>query len=304
MRADAVVYVNGAFIVRYAVRGQPSPRMVWSVGNMTLTPKGLTLTDRSARTFLPLEAIGMVGPPPTTMLPPPVGMEQVLAVHHVENGAPCVTMIAFAAVTVNNFPMQLAGALTGTVNAFAPSLGPSGEAAYEPVSFEFDVDRIRLGTRAGQREIPLDAISTLTPSRGRDQRGRDFVEWSIDYVAGGAISTLRLLSYERVQFLVPLLLSIQSLRRSSALGRGSRPTDALSETAQQVAALLYTGGVSAASIEQMLAITGDKVDAAYEELLRLGLADVVRVRKEVALNAAGMKAVDEIMKRQMENPTL
>lgn len=304
MRPDAVIYVNGAFLPRFSVRGVQGPRVPWEMANITLTPRQLDIAGRAGRVSIPLASVRLVGAPPQTMQPPPVSMEQVLAIHHEERGETIVTMLAFPRVTVKNFPMQLAGALTGTVNAFVPSMGADGRAAYDPASFEFDVDRVIVRTRAGPRELPLESIATVSPARRRDQQGREFVEWTIDHVAQQGLSTLNLISYERTQFLFPLLMAIQGLRKSSALGRESRPSERLSETAQQVAVLLYTGGQSHATLEQMLALSPDKLDEVYEELLKQGLADVVRVRKEIALNPSGLRAVDEIMKKQLESPTL
>lgn len=302
MTQDFTIYSNGAFIHRYIVGDKVTPRPVWDVGNFTLTLDALDLSTRIQRQRIALRDVTLVGPPPKTMTPPPASMEQVLALHHVEAGMRCVTMIAFPAVTVRNFPMQLAAALTGRVNAYVPQVS-GGQVRYDPVVFAFLHDRLEIQGATLTAAIPLDKVSTMQPARRKDAQGREFVEWTVQYVAPGGIASLSLLSYERTQFLYPLLLSIQGLRKHAVLGAESRASDALSEAAQQVAVLLYTG-VAASQIEQMLALSPDKLDALNEELLRLGLADVVRVRKEVALNPAGMRAVDEIMKKQLETPTL
>lgn len=302
--ADFTVYSNGAFIQHYMVGDRVTSRAVWDLGNFTLTSEALDLASRSSRHRIPLRDIQFVGPPPKTMLPPPASMEQVLALHFTSGGQSCVTMIAFPAVTVRNFPMQLAAALTGRITAYVPQLGGAGAVRYDPVAFQFVNDRLEISGAGHTRSVPLDTISTLQCGKRRDTQGREFVEWTVQHVADQGLVSLNLVAYERAQFLYPLLLSIQGLRKHAALGRDARPSENLSEAAQQVAVMLYTGGVTAGQLEQMLGLSPEKLDAVYEEILRLGLADVVRVRKEIALNPAGMRAVDEIMKKQLESPTL
>lgn len=301
--AEFTIYSNGAFIQSYMVGDKVTQRPIWEIGNFTLTLDALELASRSSRYRIALRDVTFVGPPPKTMIPPPASMEQALALYHVANGVTCVTMIAFPAVTVRNFPMQLAAALTGRINAFVPQVG-GASVRYDPVVFSFLGDRMDISGTGYSRSVPLDAISTLQCAKRRDSQGRDFVEWTVQHVADQGLASLNLVAYERAQFLYPLLLAIQGLRKHAVLGRESRPSESLSETAQQVAVMLYTGGVTAAQLEQMLGVSPDKLDAVYEEILKLGLADVVRVRKEIALNPAGMRAVDEIMKKQLESPTL
>lgn len=296
--SDAKVYVNGAFIPRHSVNGRAAERPFWRVGNLTLTEDALELTSKGERVLLPLASIAAVAVPPNSMVPPPVQFDQMLYLAHVENGQSVMTAIAFPRITVRNFPLQLAAMLTGTIRVFLPR-GSNAAAGYEDAKLRFWLDQFQLQRVVGQQKIPLDVISNVQFTRLRDGQQREYVECTLDYVEGSSVRQMTFLTFDRLQFLPHLLGAVQGLRRNASLVRAQEAGAALGEMAQQVAVLLYTGGVTASSIEQMLAIKPDDVDKIYEDLLKLGLAEVVKVRKEIQLTPQGVKVVDDIMKKQL-----
>lgn len=298
MSDDVRVYTNGAFIPRHVAGGRPMERPFWRVGNLLLTQDALELTTKTDRYVIPFASVTSVGAVPSGMIPPPVSLEQMAYVQHTDGQTPCATAIAFPRATVKNFPLQLAAMLTGTVRVYVPR-GNSAQAGYDEARLRFVHDQFRVQHAVGEGRIPLDAISSVAFSRTRDANGREYLESGLHYVESGGVRSLTFLSYERVQFLQQLLYAVQGLRRNASLVESRGAADSLPETAQQVAVLLYTGGVTAASIEGMLGLKPDDVDRVYEQLLKLGLAEVVKLRKEIALTPAGMKVVDDIMKKQL-----
>lgn len=295
MASDVKVYVNGAFIPNFLVNGgAPSARPPWRVGNLILTGDAVEATDRQGRHAIALAAVTALSGPVGTMTPPPASFSQVILVHHKTASGTAATAIALPAVTVKNFPLQLSAALAGSVKAFIPT-----GSAYEEVRFSYESDKFRIVRRIGQLVVPLDKVSSLTVSKGRDSQGREFLEWVLQYVEGDSVKPLSFVGYERLPFLYGVLAGVAGMRRNVAHEQ-AKALDKVSEMAEQVAVLLYTGGVNGAMIEQMLSLSPDQLDAIYEELLKLGLADVVKVRKEIKLNAAGAKVVDDIMKKQLE----
>lgn len=292
------VYVNAAFIPRHSVGGRPQERAFWRVGNALLTEDGLELSTKTERLVVPLASVSAVGAPPAAMMPPPLSFEQVLYLHHLDGGAQVGTALAIPRVTVRNFPLQLAAMLTGAVRVFVPR-GTTHDAGYDECWLRFVLDAFRVQRAVGETRIPLDAISSLSVARASDNAGRPYLECVIHHIDGADVRSMTFLTYDRLPFLQQLLSAVAGLRKNASIVQAKGSADALSETAQQVAALLYTGGVTAGAIEQMLGLKPDDLDRVYEELLKLGLAEVVKVRKEIALTPAGAKVVDDIMKKQL-----
>ena len=75
-----------------------------------------------------------------------------------------------------------------------------------------------------------------------------------------------------------------------------KPKARLNDIEEQIATLIYTG-VDSASIESMLGITTEELNRYFDKLVELGLAKVVKVRKELELTPRGVAVVNEIMKK-------
>uniref|UniRef100_A0A7C2S5T5 Taxis protein n=1 Tax=Archaeoglobus fulgidus TaxID=2234 RepID=A0A7C2S5T5_ARCFL len=76
----------------------------------------------------------------------------------------------------------------------------------------------------------------------------------------------------------------------------NKPNEALSEIEEQILTMVYTG-VDSVSVESILKITTDELNELYDRLVNLGLARVVKIRKEIELTPKGVALVNEIMKR-------
>ncbi len=77
----------------------------------------------------------------------------------------------------------------------------------------------------------------------------------------------------------------------------SKPKAKLSEIEEQIAMMLYSG-LSSVDIESILGITTDELNNYFDRLVNLGLAKVVKVRKELQLTPKGVALVNELMKKR------
>lgn len=66
---------------------------------------------------------------------------------------------------------------------------------------------------------------------------------------------------------------------------------------QQVAMLVYSG-MDSHAIENMLNIPHKQLDAIYDKILKLGLAEVVTIRREVQLTSKGVRYISDATKSQ------
>ncbi len=69
----------------------------------------------------------------------------------------------------------------------------------------------------------------------------------------------------------------------------------LSEIEEQIATLIYSG-LDSAAIESMLNLSTEELNMYYDRLVNLGLAKVVKIRKELELTPKGIKVVTESLK--------
>ena len=75
-----------------------------------------------------------------------------------------------------------------------------------------------------------------------------------------------------------------------------KPKEKLSEIEEQVLTMVYSG-VDSSSIESILGISTEELNKIYDKLISLGLARLVKIRKEVELTPRGVSFVDDIMKK-------
>lgn len=76
----------------------------------------------------------------------------------------------------------------------------------------------------------------------------------------------------------------------------SKPKEKLSEVEEQILTMVYTG-VDSVSVESILGVTTEELNKMYDRLVDLGLARVVKIRKEIELTPRGVALVSEIMKK-------
>ena len=75
-----------------------------------------------------------------------------------------------------------------------------------------------------------------------------------------------------------------------------KPKEKLSEVEEQILTLVYSG-VDSTGIESILGISTEELNKYYDKLINLGLAKVVKIRKEIALTPRGVILVNDIMKK-------
>ena len=75
-----------------------------------------------------------------------------------------------------------------------------------------------------------------------------------------------------------------------------KPEVKLTEIEEQVAVMLYSG-LDSVNIENILGISTDDLNKCFDKLVDLGLARVVKIRKELELTPKGIALVNTIMKK-------
>jgi hypothetical protein len=72
-------------------------------------------------------------------------------------------------------------------------------------------------------------------------------------------------------------------------------SEGLEEMEEQIATLIYTG-LDSVSVEQMLGLSTEELNKYYDRLVELGLAKVVKIRKELELTPKGVALVSRVQK--------
>ncbi|AIY89717.1 CheF family chemotaxis protein [Geoglobus acetivorans] len=75
-----------------------------------------------------------------------------------------------------------------------------------------------------------------------------------------------------------------------------KPREKLSEIEEQILTMVYSG-VDSAGIESILGIPTEELNRYYDRLIELGLAKVVKIRKEIELTPKGVNLVNDAMKK-------
>jgi hypothetical protein len=301
---DPGTFIAGAILPRFVVHGAVDRNARWRIGSLRATPTAIEWRSREAALDVPTASIATLEGGGTRLFPTATAFESSAILWTLDpDGSKVGTGIAWPRITLENFPLQLAACVTGVVRVRVMPLGDAarGDRASEDATFAFRRDAFlvaRASAGATQR-IGLDRMAGLAARRARRADGREALEWTLEYVEDDRVERLSFSSVERLPFLAQLLATLQGMRRNAPLLAGFE-AEALGETAEQVAVMLYTGGATAASIEQLLGLTGEEVDEVFDELVQRGLATVVRVRRDIQLTPAGAKLVDAVMKRQME----
>jgi hypothetical protein len=298
------MFVPAAALPRCVVDGTPQPDLRWQTGNLSIGDASIEFRGRSPDAFaLPLASVVRVTGLSFRTTPPPVEFGECILLHHLDaKGVQVATAIAYPRHSVGNVPLQLAGALTGTIPVLAidTSEAAGGPPRMQEARFSMDGAGFVVERGGTSLRIRLEDVAGVETRAVRLADGRDGLEWVIHHVDGPArVAQVSLLAADRLHFLAPLLQAVQGLRQNASRERGVDAAS-FSAIAQQVAVMLYVGDADAAALQTMLKLTPDEIERIYEDLLARGLADVVRVRKEIRLNAAGAKLVDDIMRQQTQ----
>ena len=140
--------------------------------------------------------------------------------------------------------------------------------------------------RSASRSTTLQLIE-LTK---RDVQGKPTDVVRIDHLESGeVVSSLVLCPLSTLQVLYNFL-------KETTKGMDMKGTE-LDSVDQQVAMLIYSG-MDSHAIENMLNIPHKQLDAIYDKIMKLGLAEVVTIRREVQLTTKGVRYISDATKSQ------
>jgi hypothetical protein len=135
--------------------------------------------------------------------------------------------------------------------------------------------------------VPLSEVTSIELTQ-RDVQGKQTDVVKIDHLESGDVIT---------SFVLCPLSTLQVLFNflKDATKEMETKHDALDPLSSQVAMLVYSG-MDSHSIENMLSLSGSQVDEIFNKLTGLGLAEVVRIRKEVQLTSKGVRFISDSIK--------
>ena len=136
--------------------------------------------------------------------------------------------------------------------------------------------------------VPVNDVAAIELTK-RDVQGKPTDVIRIDHLESGeVVSSLVLCPLSTLQVLYNYL-------KDTTKGMDMKGTE-LDSVDQQVAMLVYSG-MDSHAIENMLNLPHKNLDAIYEKILKLGLAEVVIIR-EVQLTTKGVRYITDATKSQ------
>lgn len=137
--------------------------------------------------------------------------------------------------------------------------------------------------------IPLRDVSAIELTK-RDVQGKQTDVVRIDHVESGeVVSSLVLCPLLTLQVLANYL-------KDATKGIDMQGNE-LDDIGQQVAMLVYSG-MDSHAIENMLNLSHKQLDDIYDKIIKLGIAEVLVVRKEIQLTTKGVRYVTDLTKTQ------
>ncbi|MDN7023387.1 hypothetical protein FGU65_00475 [Methanoculleus sp. FWC-SCC1] len=134
--------------------------------------------------------------------------------------------------------------------------------------------------------IPLDEVASIDLT-SREIQEKDLNVVKIDHLIDNEVVT---------SFVLCPLTTLQVLYNFlKEATQDSEPAEALDPVTSQVAMLVYSG-MDSHAIENMLQISQKELDAIYEKLLAMGVAEVLCIRKEIQLTAKGVRYISDSVK--------
>ena len=137
--------------------------------------------------------------------------------------------------------------------------------------------------------VPLIDAAALELTK-RDVQGKPADVIKIDHLESGEVTS---------SFVLCPLSTLQVLYnylRDTTKSMDMKGTE-LDGVDQQVAMLVYSG-MDSHAIENMLNITHKQLDAVYDKILKLGLGEVVTIRREIQLTTKGVRYITDATKSQ------
>lgn len=138
-----------------------------------------------------------------------------------------------------------------------------------------------------QIRVPMNALGSVNKDK-RTVGDKQRVVLSITHMEGKEVVTSFILCPETT-----LELLMDYLRR---ILEQQKPKEKLSDIEEQILTMVYTG-LDSSNIESILGISTDELNKIYDKFVNLGLARVVKVRKEIELTPKGVVIVSESAKK-------
>jgi hypothetical protein len=139
--------------------------------------------------------------------------------------------------------------------------------------------------------VPVNDVAAIELTK-RDVQGKPTDVIKIDHLESGGVSS---------SFVLCPLSTLQVLfnyLRDTTKGMDMKGTE-LDSIDQQVAMLVYSG-MDSHAIENMLNIPQKHLDAIYDKILKLGLGEVVTIRREIQLTTKGVRYISDATKSQTQ----
>ncbi|MEN6395160.1 MAG: CheF family chemotaxis protein [Methanoregula sp.] len=142
---------------------------------------------------------------------------------------------------------------------------------------------------AKQISVPLSDVAAIELIK-RDVQGKQTDVVRIDHVESGeVVSSLVLCPLSTLQVLTNFL-------KDATKGMDMEGNE-LDAVTQQVAMLVYSG-MDSHAIENMLNLPNKQLDEIYDRIIKLGIAEVVTIRREVQLTTKGVRYISDATKTQ------
>jgi helix-turn-helix protein len=137
--------------------------------------------------------------------------------------------------------------------------------------------------------VPLKDVAAIELTK-RDVQGKQTDVVRIDHVESGeVVSSLVLCPLSTLQVLSNFLTDA-----TKGMDMKGNELDAIG---QQVAMLVYSG-MDSHAIENMLNLPHKQLDEIYDRIIKLGIAEVVIIRREVQLTTKGVRYISDATKSQ------
>lgn len=137
--------------------------------------------------------------------------------------------------------------------------------------------------------VPTNDVASIELTK-REVQGKPTDVVKIDHLENSEVaSSLVLCPLSTLQVLYNFL-------KETTKGMDMKGTE-LDGVDQQVAMLIYSG-MDSHAIENMLNLPHKQLDAIYDKILKLGLAEVVIIRREVQLTTKGVRYISDATKSQ------
>lgn len=137
--------------------------------------------------------------------------------------------------------------------------------------------------------VPLSDVAAIELIK-KDVQGKQTDVVRIDHVESGeVVSSFVLCPLSTLQILLNFLKDA-----TKSMDMAGTELDAID---QQVAMLVYSG-MDSKAIENMLNIPHKQLDGIYDRIIKLGIAEVVTIRREVQLTTKGVRYISDATKSQ------